>query len=73
MLEELELRSVFSIQVCALCAVICRACAQECDTLNGPAWRNCAAACLRAAMECHAIATLPRGAGSDLAALDTRG
>ena len=59
-IEELELRSVFSIQVCALCAVICRACAEECEAWAGPAWRECAAACLRAAAECHAVATLPR-------------
>lgn len=63
-IEELELRSVFSVQVCALCAVICRACADECELREGPLWRESAAACRRAALECHAIAKLPRGAGT---------
>lgn len=59
--EELELNSMFSIQVCALCAVICRACAEECEMHAGAAWQDCAAGCLRAAAECHAIATSTRG------------
>jgi hypothetical protein len=72
-IEELELRSGMASQVSALCAVICRACAEECETWQGRAWDACMAACQRAAAECHAVATQPRGAGTDLAAFDTRG
>lgn len=56
-IEELKLRSAFSIQVCALGTVICRACAEECRAVMAPAAQVCAAACLRAAEECHAVAT----------------
>lgn len=57
-IEELKLRSAFSIQVCALATVICRACAEECRSGNEPGALDCAAACLRAAEECHAIAAV---------------
>lgn len=56
--EELKLGSAFSIQVCALGTVICRACAEECAERAEPAGRACAAACFRAAEECHAVATM---------------
>ncbi|HWA25845.1 MAG TPA: hypothetical protein VG734_09300 [Lacunisphaera sp.] len=61
-IEELKLRSAFSIQVCALGTVICRACANE-FTVE-PGGLDCATACRRAAEECHAIAAtrLPVGA-----------
>ncbi len=57
-IEELNLRSAFSIQVCALGTVICRACAEECQLGDEPDGEACAAACLRAAKECHAIAAM---------------
>lgn len=58
-IEELKLRSAFSIQVCALGTVICRACAEECIRAgNESGGEGCAAACLRAAEECHAIAAM---------------
>jgi hypothetical protein len=58
--EELKLHSAFSIQICALGTVICRACAEECAAHPDPAGRACAAACARAAEECHAVATMTR-------------
>lgn len=60
-IEELKLRSAFSIQVCALGTVICRACAEECLSANEPVGADCAKACLRAAKECHAIASMTPG------------
>jgi hypothetical protein len=57
-IEELRLRSAFSIQVCALGTVICRACAEECMAGDEPGSVDCAAACLRAAEECHAVAAM---------------
>jgi hypothetical protein len=57
-IEELRLRSAFSMQVCALATVICRACADECLVGNDPAGQECAAACQRAAQACHAVAAV---------------
>jgi len=63
-IEELKLGSAFSIQVCALGTVICRACADECAAGHEPGDLDCATACLRAAEECHAVATMsPARAG----------
>lgn len=57
-IEELKLRSAFSLQACALGTVICRACAEECAAAKESVGQACAAACLRAAEECHAVATM---------------
>ncbi len=57
-IEELKLRSAFSIQVCALGTVICRACAEECAAAKEAGAKACAAACRQAAEECHAVATM---------------
>lgn len=64
-IEELKLRSAFSIQVCALVTVICRACAEECRGANEPGGEECAEACLRVAEECHAIAAVRSGSVSE--------
>ena len=53
--EELNLGSAVAAQTCALCAVLCRACAEECAQLPGP-WTWVASACQHAAKECHAVA-----------------
>jgi hypothetical protein len=57
-IEELSLRSAFSPQVCALGTVICRACAEEFAAAKEVVGETCVAACLRAAAECHAVATM---------------
>jgi hypothetical protein len=56
--EELTLGSSLASQTCALCAVLCRACAEECGQLPGP-WTWVATACQHAAKECHAVALAP--------------
>lgn len=66
-IEELKLRSAFSIQVCALGSVICRACAEECRMADEPGGVACAEACLRVVEECHAIAAMRSGPVSMLA------
>ena len=57
-IEEMTLGSAVAAQTCALCAVLCRSCAEECAQLPGP-WTWVAAACQHAAKECHAVALLP--------------
>lgn len=54
-IEEMSLGSSLAAQTCALCAVLCRACAEECAALPGP-WTWVAAACQHATKECHAVA-----------------
>jgi hypothetical protein len=54
-LAELNLGSAVVPQTCALCAVLCRACAEECAQLPGP-WTWVAVSCQHAAKECHAVA-----------------
>jgi len=56
--EELTLASSVAAQTCALCAVLCRACADECAQLPGP-WTWVSAACQHAAKECHTVALTP--------------
>ena len=58
--EEMRLNSGFLTQVCALSAVICRACADECRQQEGEGWQACADACWRAAQECHSVARAMR-------------
>jgi len=52
---ELSLGSGVARQTCALCAVLCRACAQECAQLPAP-WTWVADSCQQAAKECHSVA-----------------
>lgn len=54
--EELSLNSAYQRQVCALCAVLCRACHDECRLHVGELFEHCAEACARAARECRATA-----------------
>ena|SRR5688572_8820175 len=54
-IEEMSLNSNLAPQTCALCAVLCRACAEECGPLPGP-WVWVAAACQHATKECYAVA-----------------
>jgi hypothetical protein len=54
--EELSLNSAYRRQVCALCAVFCRACCDECRLHRGDLFARCAEACELAARECHAAA-----------------
>jgi hypothetical protein len=58
--EELKFSSAFLTRACALCAVICRSCAEECQAYGDAACRACAEACLDAAAKCHAVATKNR-------------
>ncbi|MDB6166944.1 MAG: ferredoxin [Lacunisphaera sp.] len=55
--DELGLGSAYLVQICGLCAVVCRACAEECSEHAAAHYRACATACLRAAAACHAVAT----------------
>jgi len=64
-IEELKFGSALQTRACALCAVICRACADECRTLAGPAWAACARACFRAAEECREIALLAQATAQE--------
>lgn len=57
-IEELALGSSMASKTCALCAVLCRSCADECSQLPGP-WTWVASACQHAATECHAVALTP--------------
>lgn len=57
-IEELRLDSSCLFRISALCAVMCRACADECRQQSGPDGQDCAAACLVAAHECRALAVL---------------
>lgn len=59
--DELSLGSAYLAQICGLCAVVCRACAEECSEHAAMHYRACATACLRAAAACHAVATNSRG------------
>ena len=54
--EELALNSAYRRQVCALCAVLCRACHDECRQHAGELFEHCAEACVRAAWDCRATA-----------------
>jgi hypothetical protein len=54
--EELQFGTVFRRQVCALCAVLCRACYDECRQHDGELFARCADACEQAARECRAVA-----------------
>ena len=56
--EEMTVGSTMAGQTCALCAVLCRACAEECGPLPGP-WSWVATACQHATTECHAVALAP--------------
>ncbi|HEV7912651.1 MAG TPA: four-helix bundle copper-binding protein [Albitalea sp.] len=53
--------SGYDSAVCALCAVLCEACAEECENHQYEHCRDCAAACRRCADECGRMAEkLPR-------------
>jgi hypothetical protein len=54
--EELSLNSACRRQVCALCAVLCRACHDECRQHAGELFERCAEACDQAARDCRATA-----------------
>lgn len=48
--------SPFAKQACALCAVLCDACADECERHEADHCRRCAAACRKCAEECRRMA-----------------
>jgi hypothetical protein len=54
--EELSLNSAYQRQVCALCAVLCRACHDECRQYAGEIFDRCAEACALAARDCRETA-----------------
>jgi hypothetical protein len=54
--EEIELNSAYVAQVSPLCAVICRACMEECINHPGDVFARCADTCAKAAEVCRAMA-----------------
>lgn len=49
--------SDFSGRICALCAEVCQACADECGKHDMDHCQQCAEACRRCAAECRKMAT----------------
>ena len=54
--DAMARNSEHAAAICALCAQICKACAEECAKHEADHCKSCAQACLKCAQECDAMA-----------------
>lgn len=53
--EAISRHSMFSEEICALCAVVCEACGSECQKYEEDPYKKCSTAALACAKQCRQV------------------